>query len=462
MLKNSPIILFFALLLSLSCLHAQLLTFEQARSQADSGDARAQAVVAMHYSLGWEVSKNPQKAVEYALKSARSGEALGLFRMGTLLRNGEGVPKNEEEGLKLQLEAVKLWNNQQSDRLEGGDPYCLAAAGILIFQGKVVDDTQQNRYNTAAQLYRKAADAGLAPAQYNYAMCLIEGQGVDKNFEEAVKFIVMSAMSNYPLSIKWLQEKNSDIPTAKKWLEEKGIDIGNQVQFASAQSASTYQASSGSNVQREVPPPQNQRVDSKSAEFRERFIKKSQVIIAQLAQSMHDELIKPAPVATNVYTKLEPSNGKIADWLENSFVAENLEAKDNPSYQNVTSNDKPFAYAAATLPSQVLPLVSEKKFSAAKQKIQEYLNGSSGVSTQLKQGATDAFKNSIEYLNKPIANSDELREKSNQAAVNGKYDDAIQLLQRANAIDNRDSDSKAIEQFQEKKKKNAFESEIGL
>jgi len=225
--KTIKYILFYTLILLLPTVHGQILTFEEAKAQADSGNPRCQAIVAMHYSLGWQTPKDPQKAVEYALKSARAGEALGLFRMGTLLRNGEGVPKNEAEGLKLQLEAVKLWNNQQNNRLQEGDPYCLTAAGILIFQGKVVEDSQQNRYNNASQLYRKAADAGLAPAQYNYAMCLIEGHGVEKNLEEAVKYIVLSAASNYPLSMKWLQEKDATIASATTWLKEKGINLEN-------------------------------------------------------------------------------------------------------------------------------------------------------------------------------------------------------------------------------------------
>lgn len=462
MLTKKSNISILVLLLGFSCLHAQILTFDQAKSLADNGDARAQAIVAMHYSLGWQASKNPELAVQYALRSARSRDALGLFRMGTLLRNGEGVPKSEEEGLKLQQEAVKLWNNEQNKRLEEGDPYCLTAAGVLIFQGKVVEDTRQNRYNKAALFYRKAAEAGLAPAEYNYAMCLIEGYGVEKNLVEAVKNIVLSALENYPLSIKWLQDNKSDIISAKRWLKERGVDIESENQLVQTQPTATHQQTSTTNFQRDVPSVENQKVDSKADEFRGRFIKKSEIVIAQLAQAMHDELIKPSPAANNIFIKLEPSSGKITDWLENSFVAENLEAKDNQSYQNVISNDKPFAYAVATLPTQLIPLVTEKKYSLAKKKLQEYLNGSPETSRQLKQSSEDSFKSTFEYLNKPIADSNDLREKSNIAVAHSKYDDAIQLLQQASIVDNREADSKEIKQLQERKKKNAFESDIGL
>jgi TPR repeat protein len=462
MLKICSKFQLLALLLGVTVANAQILSFEEAKTQADSGDARSQAIVAMHYSLGWQTSKNPEKAVEYALKSARTGEALGLFRMGTLLRNGEGVPKNEEEGLKLQLEAVKLWNNQQNDRLEEGDPYCLTAAGILIFQGKVVDDTQQNRYNTAAQLYRKAAEAGLAPAQYNYAMCLIEGHGVAKNFEEAVKYIVMSAMSDYPLSIKWLQGKDASIASATNWLKEKGINIEIGSESSTNSSAINNSSAYTPSGQREVPPPINQGLDSKTKEFQERFNKKCQLVISQMAQAINDEISNPTPTASNIYLKLEPTNGKISDWLENSFVSENLEAKDNPGFQNVISSDKPFAYAVASLPPQILPLIADKKFSSAKSKIHEYLNGTPNVSAQLKSSAEESFKATIEFINKPIIVSDELRAKSNQATTAGKFEEAIQLLDQARLADNRDSDINEIDKLKDQKKKNAFESELGL
>ena len=449
------------MLLGVATAGAQILNFEEAKSQANSGDARSQAIVAMHYSLGWQTTKNPQKAVEYALKSARAGEALGLFRMGTLLRNGEGVPKNETEGLKLQLEAVKLWNDQQNNRLQEGDPYCLTAAGILIFQGKVVEDSQQNRYNNASQLYRRAADAGLAPAQYNYAMCLIEGHGVDKNLEEAVKYIVLSAASDYPLSLKWLQEKDVTIPSATAWLKERGINIENGSETGAVSSTLNQAPSITQSGQREVPPPLIQGIDSKTKEFQERFVKKCQIVISQMAEAIFEEISNPQPVASNIYSKLEPANGKISDWLENSFVSENLEAKDNASFQNVISSDKPYAYAVASLPPIVIPLIAEKKFSSAKTKIKEYINGSE-ASPQLKASAEDSFKKILEFLNKPINESDALRAKSNQALGVSNFDEAIQLIQQAQLIDKREDDLNVIDKIKEQKKKNAFEKETGL
>jgi len=78
------------------CASAQVLTFVQAKQRADQGDAFAQAVVAFHYQIGWNTEKNPELAVKYALASANSRNPLGVFRLGSLLRAGDGVPKDEQ------------------------------------------------------------------------------------------------------------------------------------------------------------------------------------------------------------------------------------------------------------------------------------------------------------------------------------------------------------------------------
>jgi hypothetical protein len=43
-----------------------------ARQLADQGSAFAQAVVAMHYQMGWNTEKNPKLALKYAEASAKA------------------------------------------------------------------------------------------------------------------------------------------------------------------------------------------------------------------------------------------------------------------------------------------------------------------------------------------------------------------------------------------------------
>mgnify|MGYP000041091246 CR=1 FL=1 len=169
----------------------KILTFAEAKAQADQGDAFAEAVVAFHYTLGWQTEKNLELAVQYAKSSAEKKNPFGLFRLGALTLAGEGVEKNEKEGLELQDESLVGLNEME------GNPYSITALGVALFQGKVLDQDQE----TAAKLYKKAADLGYAPAQYNYANCAESGQGIPKNLAVSKAYLQKAAAQNFPLAL---------------------------------------------------------------------------------------------------------------------------------------------------------------------------------------------------------------------------------------------------------------------
>ena len=76
--------IFLVLCFSVSTLLAQqkaVLSFAEAKQLADQGDARAQAIVAMHYQLGWQTEKNEALAGRYAQASAEAGHPLGIYRL---------------------------------------------------------------------------------------------------------------------------------------------------------------------------------------------------------------------------------------------------------------------------------------------------------------------------------------------------------------------------------------------
>ena len=182
-----------------------ILTFDEAKELADQGDAFGEAVVAFHYSVGWETDKNLEMAAQYAQSSAEKKNPLGLFRLGSLTIAGEGVEKNEELGLALQDEALMGLNEME------GNPYSITALGVVLFQGKVLDKDLA----TAAKLYKKAADMGFAPAQYNYAKCAEFGHGIPKNMALSKQYLQKAAAQNYPLAFSGEQESDkSDTPAA--------------------------------------------------------------------------------------------------------------------------------------------------------------------------------------------------------------------------------------------------------
>ena len=172
----------------------EILTFDEAKKLADQGDAYGEAIVAFHYSVGWQTEKNTELAVKYALSSTQKGHPLGAFRLGAILRSGESVPKNEVEGLELQKKSFQGLKNMS------GNPYAITALGVMLFQGKVLPENK----NEAARLYKAAADMGFAPAQFNYAMCAEAGHGVPKNQRVATEFLWKALVNEYTLAIKHL------------------------------------------------------------------------------------------------------------------------------------------------------------------------------------------------------------------------------------------------------------------
>ncbi|NQW49505.1 MAG: caspase family protein [Planctomycetes bacterium] len=206
-----------ALATSAFCASAQVLSFDQAKQRADQGDAFAQAVVALHYQLGWNTQKNPDLAAKYAIASANAGNPLGQFRLGALMRAGEGVSKEEQKGLALQSASFNALYNAQ-------DPYSITSAAIMIFQGKVVGQniSEDERRRDAAALYKKAADMGYAPAQFNYAMALNDGHGVPKNPDLSEQYLSRARVASYPLALNHVQESISSqsVPS----IGEMGLD----------------------------------------------------------------------------------------------------------------------------------------------------------------------------------------------------------------------------------------------
>lgn len=78
----------------------------------------------------------------------------------------------------------------------------------MIFQGKVVgkDTPEDNRRRDAAALYKKAAEMGYAPAQFNYAMALNDGHGAKTNPALFEQYLTKARALSYPLAQTFSQK----------------------------------------------------------------------------------------------------------------------------------------------------------------------------------------------------------------------------------------------------------------
>jgi TPR repeat protein len=167
----------------------EVLGFDQALQLAGRGDARAQAIVSIYYGIGYKTQKDTAKAAEYAMLSAKQRNPLGIYRVAAMMENGDGFEKDVPQAKKLKELAFEGLNSMS------GDPYALTALGIMLFRGE--GGLNQNR-ELAVVLYRKAADMGYAPAQYNYSAALALGQGIPKSEQESLKWWRRAYDQDYP------------------------------------------------------------------------------------------------------------------------------------------------------------------------------------------------------------------------------------------------------------------------
>jgi TPR repeat protein len=171
---------------------SEILSFEEAEQRADLGDAYAQAIMAIYYATGYKVEKNLVAAAEYAMRSAKQGHPLGIYRLGVMIENGDALEQNAQLGSDLKTRAIAGLDSMV------GDPYAMTSLGIMLWRGQGV---AQNKA-LAANLYQRAADMGYAPAEYNFAACLLSGQGVRKNQAEGMRYWQRAVQQNYPLALE--------------------------------------------------------------------------------------------------------------------------------------------------------------------------------------------------------------------------------------------------------------------
>jgi hypothetical protein len=182
---------------------------------------------------------------------------MGLFRLGSLLREGQGIGKDERQGLELQRQSF-----QGLDRMVG-NPYAITSLGVMLFQGKIVPENRSK----AAELYRKAADMGFAPAQFNYAMCAEAGHGMPKNLVQRDQYLSKASALNYPLALDHqgglespefqIEEVRQDVRMAEAALQEYGAFLNTKPFLATASKVKNFTANGGT-----MPTPQEYGIKS--------------------------------------------------------------------------------------------------------------------------------------------------------------------------------------------------------
>jgi localization factor PodJL len=165
------------------------ISFADLRSQARAGDAAAQFALAANYAEGRVTARDLQAAAEWYGKAAAQGLAPAQYRLGSLYEKGIGVPRDLSKARALYQSAAEQGNIRAMHNLA-----VLAADG---------GDSGRPDYATAAHWFKRAAEFGVRDSQYNYAVLLARGLGVQQDFVASyVWFAIVAAQGDQDSATK--------------------------------------------------------------------------------------------------------------------------------------------------------------------------------------------------------------------------------------------------------------------
>lgn len=207
-----------------------------AARESDGGRAFAEGC---RWLYGFGEGVDYTEAASYLKRGAQLGHALSAAHLASILMEGKGVRGNPRAA---QLEAT-MWAMRScdamglNDQAAGGDAGARLALGLLLQAGIGCEMNQALAVNhfraaamagdavamnclagaveeglaqvdepdaTAADWYRKAAEAGVVQAQSNYGLALMQGKGVPRDEKAAVDWFVRAADQGDPDVQNWL------------------------------------------------------------------------------------------------------------------------------------------------------------------------------------------------------------------------------------------------------------------
>lgn len=130
-----------------------------------------------------EISRNPDRAIEYLNFAAEQGYALAAFQLGNIYLKGEAVRRNRTKAFDYFQKAAD-WGHAES----GVEIAKLLEAGIGA--------DRENNIDLNAVLL-KAAEAGNAEAMYKLAMNHATGNGVEPKASLATKYLEQAAAAGH-------------------------------------------------------------------------------------------------------------------------------------------------------------------------------------------------------------------------------------------------------------------------
>ena len=142
-------------------------------AQADAGDARAQAKLALAYLRGDGVASDPAIALRWSTVAAHNGQPVAQYLLGALYQQGDHVKADPHQAF--------AWFTVAADK---GNLKAMHNLGIAYAQGlgTMKDDAR------AVEWFTRAAERGYVDSAFDLAVLYERGEGVPQDLRQALKW----------------------------------------------------------------------------------------------------------------------------------------------------------------------------------------------------------------------------------------------------------------------------------
>ena len=178
-----------------------LLAFRLVRLAAEQGYQPAFSVLGKYYTFGIGTPKNPEESARWLLQTDYSQDVDALAILAWCYQTGTGVPQNEQKAWDYWLDAAQQGHSN-------GFRICQAVADAGYAKGQFFLGYYYQHgigtptdIQTALRLYHLAADQGYVHAQCRLGILYGEGNyGIEKDSEIAVQWLRLAATQNDPVA----------------------------------------------------------------------------------------------------------------------------------------------------------------------------------------------------------------------------------------------------------------------
>ena len=165
------------------------MAFSLLREAADAGDLAAEYNLGICYLTGHGVGRSVPDALVHIRYTAKRGHKSAMYTLAALYFNGSLIPKDWEEAAK--------WAKAAAEALEGDDSDAEYFWGRCLLLGHGVDRDPEE----AIKWLSSASDGEHWGAQYLLAVCHYNGLGVSKSIYLAHKYCEQAANHEDPDAI---------------------------------------------------------------------------------------------------------------------------------------------------------------------------------------------------------------------------------------------------------------------